>query len=95
MKSHGWKLIFDSFNVKSINKSEFTLNFVANFLNEFKECNSKHKKYKFQMDVEIQQENKELELIKYEASDRMKTILADLFYYCGCITADCYANSIF
>lgn len=67
VKSHGWKLIFDSFNVKSINKSEFTLNYVANFLNEFKECNSKHKKYKFQMDVEIQLENKELELVKYEA----------------------------
>ena len=67
LKSHGWKLIFDSFSVKSINKSEFTLNFVANFLNEFKECNSKHKKYKFQMDVEIQHENKELELVKYEA----------------------------
>ena len=67
LKNHGWKLIFDSFNVKSINKSEFTLNYVANFLNEFKECNSKHKKYKFQMDVEIQLENNELEIVKYEA----------------------------
>ena len=67
LKNHGWKLIFDSFNVKSINKSEFTLNYVANFLNEFKECNSKHKKYKFQMDIEVINENKEIELVKYDA----------------------------
>ena len=67
LKNQGWKLIFDSFNVKSINKEEFTLNYVAKFLNDFKECNSKHKKYKFQMDVEVLTENKEIEIVKYEA----------------------------
>ena len=39
----GWKFIFDSFDIKTLNKEEFSLNFVAQFLAEFKECNSKHK----------------------------------------------------
>lgn len=53
LKSQGWKFIFDHLNVKSINKEEFSLNYVANFLAEFKECNSKHKTYRFTIDAEM------------------------------------------
>lgn len=53
LKNKGWKFIFDNFNVKSINKVEFSLNYVANFLAEYKECNSKHKVYRFTMDAEM------------------------------------------
>lgn len=51
LKNQGWKLIFESLDVVSINKEEFTLNYVAKFINEFKECNSKYKKYRFQIEV--------------------------------------------
>ena len=49
----GWKFIFDSFDIKTLNKEEFSLSYVAKFLAEYKECNSKHRKYKFQMEVEM------------------------------------------
>lgn len=69
INNHGWKFIFDSFDVKSLNKEEFTLNYVAEFLREFKECNSKHRKYKFQMEVEVKNPNtsNEIDVIKYDA----------------------------
>ena len=65
----GWKFIFDSFDIKTLNKEEFSLNYVAQFLAEFKECNSKHKKYKFQMEAELQNPNNldEISIIKYDA----------------------------
>lgn len=65
----GWKFIFDSFDIKTLNKEEFSLNYVAKFLAEFKECNSKHKKYKFQMEAELQNPNNldEISVIKYDA----------------------------
>lgn len=53
LKSQGWKFILDNLNVKTINKEEFSLNYVANFLSEFKECNSKHKTYRFTIDAEM------------------------------------------
>lgn len=67
INNHGWKFIFDSFDVKTLNKEEFTLNYVAEFLKEFKECNSKHRKYKFQMEVELKNTNDEIEVVKYDA----------------------------
>ncbi len=67
LKSQGWKFIFDNFNVKSLNKEEFTLNYVANFLAEFKECNSKHKVYRFLMEAEIikDKETTKGDLVRY------------------------------
>lgn len=53
LHNHGWKFIFDSFDVKTLNKQEFSLNYVAEFLAAFKECTSKHKCYRFQMEVEM------------------------------------------
>ncbi len=53
LKNKGWKFIFDNFNVKSLNKEEFSLNYVNTFTNEFKECNSKHKAYRFLMEADI------------------------------------------
>lgn len=69
INNHGWKFIFDSFDIKTLNKEEFTLNYVAEFLKEFKECNSKHRKYKFQMEVEIQNPNaiNGIDIVKYDA----------------------------
>lgn len=69
LNNRGWKFVFDSFDVKTINKQEFTLNYVASFLGEFKECNSKHKRYKFQMEAELPNpENKnEKIIVKYDA----------------------------
>ncbi len=69
VKNHGWKIIFDSFNVLTINKEEFSLNYVAKFINEFKECNSKHKKYKFQIEVTpLEKSDKEEDnFIRYDA----------------------------
>lgn len=69
LNNQGWKFIFDSFNVKTINKEEFTLNYVANFLSEFKECNSKHKRYKFQMEAEIRDLERKDEniIVKFDA----------------------------
>lgn len=69
VKNHGWKLIFDSFNVITLNKEEFTLNYVAKFISEFKECNSKHKKYKFQLEVTNTETDDKLNdsIIRYDA----------------------------
>ncbi len=66
LKNRGWKFIFDTFNIKTLNKQEFNLNYVANFLAEFKECNSKHRRYKFQMEVEVNGEESD-QIIKYDA----------------------------
>lgn len=69
LNNRGWKFIFDSFDVKTINKQEFTLNYVASFLTEFKECNSKHKRYKFQLEAELPNpENKNEKItVRYDA----------------------------
>lgn len=69
LNNRGWKFIFDSFDVKTINKHEFTLNYVATFLAEFKECNSKHKRYKFQIEAEMKDSDNKDEniIVKYDA----------------------------
>lgn len=65
---NGWKYIFDNFDIRSINKQEFTLNYVATFLSEFKECNSKHKRYKFQMEVEMKNKDNpgEIDIVRFD-----------------------------
>lgn len=66
LNSIGWKFIFDNFDVKFLNKEEFTLSSVSLFLNEFKACNSKHKNYKFTLDVELpSKENETAQLVQY------------------------------
>lgn len=87
LKSPGWKIIFDSLNVLTINKEEFSLNYVAKFINDFKSCNSKHKKYKFQIEatpLELS-ENEEDNFIKYDAIVQPifcgKTLVARNIYF--------------
>ncbi len=69
LHNRGWKFIFDSFDIKSLNKQEFSLDYVTQFLAEFKECNSKHKRYKFQMEIETKNQDNpdETEIVKYDA----------------------------
>lgn len=68
LHNRGWKFIFDNFNIRTLNKQEFSLNNVAGFLSEFKECNSKHNVYRFSMEVENPTQDKQLdtESIRYE-----------------------------
>lgn len=68
LQNRGWKFIFDNMNIRTLNKQEFSLNNVAGFLSEFKECNSKHNVYRFSMEVENMAQDKQLdtECIRYE-----------------------------
>ena len=67
IKNIGWKFIFDHFDVKAINKEEITQAYVTKFLQEYEACNSKHKSYKFTLDVNVNQKDDETksEIIQY------------------------------
>ncbi len=66
LKNKGWKFIFDCFDVKTLNKEEFSLNNASQLIREFNECNSKHKIYKFSMESSLVEDNLENESILYD-----------------------------
>ena len=66
LKAKGWKFIFDNFDIKTLNKEEFTVASFKNFLKEYEECNSRHKMYKFTLEVSFVQDSQENEIIEYD-----------------------------